>query len=281
MSPMPSRWRGLPRRDPLQLVRRPAHDLVHLRLLGPERAADRDARRAGWRDDARRAARACPRRRHPARSSRRPGRRGRARPATRGSAQPAVRALGRALGVVAVDVERRALVERERDVGAERRLHLHRRLRRDEALAAVDVGAEAHALLLDREDRAGAVGAARRAALDLVGDRPVAHREDLEATGVGDDRPAPAHELVQPALLGDELVARRQEQMERVAEHHVVAERSDLARLDPFTTPFVASGTNAGVRTSPCASRRTPCARASRGRGGGWPAGRRSRRRTL
>src|SRR5215213_10640521 len=26
----------------------------------------------------------------------------------------------------------------------------------------------------------------------------------------------------------------------------------------PFTTPFVASGTNAGVRTSPCVKRRTP-----------------------
>ena len=74
------------------------------------------------------------------------------------AAQPAVGALGRAGGVVAVDVERRALVEDEREVGAQRGLDLHRRLRRHELLRAVEVGAEAHAVLLDREDAALALG---------------------------------------------------------------------------------------------------------------------------
>ena len=102
---------------------------------------------------------------------------------------------------------------------------------------AVEVGAERHALLLDREDRAGALAAARlgRAALDLVRDGAVAHREDLEAAGVGDDRAVPALEAVQAAELADQLVAGREEQVERVPEHHVVAEvggLADLERLD-------------------------------------------------
>ena len=57
--------------------------------------------------------------------------------------EPAVGALGRAGRVLAVGVVGRALVEDEGDVGAERRLHLHRDLGRDEQLGAVAVGAEA------------------------------------------------------------------------------------------------------------------------------------------
>ena len=78
---------------------------------------------------------------------------------------------------------------------------------------AVHVGAEAHALLLDREDRALArgrlaVAGAGWAGLDLIGDGSVAHREHLEAAGVGDDRPVPAHEAVQAAEALDQLGAR-------------------------------------------------------------------------
>lgn len=146
--------------------------------------------------------------------------------------QPAVGALGRARGVVAIDVEGRALVEDQRDVGAQGGLHRHRALRREEPLAAVHVGAEAHALLLDREDRP--VAAARRVAvargpgLDLLGDRAVPHREDLKAAGVGDDRPLPAHEGVQAAEALDHLRAGIEHQVEGVAEHHLVAQRGHL-----------------------------------------------------
>jgi hypothetical protein len=45
----------------------------------------------------------------------------------------------------------------------------------------------------------------------------VAHREDLKATGVGDDRLLPAHEPVQAAQLLDQFGAGRQEQVEGVA----------------------------------------------------------------
>ena len=75
--------------------------------------------------------------------------------------EPAVGALGRALRVLAADVERRALVEDQRDVGAERGLDRHRGLGAHEQLVAVDVGPEGHALLLDPEDRPAPVRAVR------------------------------------------------------------------------------------------------------------------------
>ena len=229
ISPMPSRCRGrISARHPA--ARRPAHDRVHLVLLGAERAADRDAvafaggyglRRLDTQvlehaalDDAVDklaigAALAVP---------------------VQAATQPAVGALGRALRVLARDVERGALVEDERQVGAQRSLDLHRRLRCHETLGAVEIGAEADALLLDGQDPALSVGAVRRAPLDLVRDRAVAHREDLEAAGVGDDRAAPAHELVQAAEPRDPLMARVEEEVERVAQDDVVAQRRDLGR---------------------------------------------------
>ena len=126
--------------------------------------------------------------------------------------QPAVGALHRARRVVAGDVKRRALVEHQRDVRAQRRLHGHRGLGTHEPLAAVQVGAKADPLLLDGQDRAVGVTARPHGlpapALDLVGDAAVAHREHLKAARVGDDRAVPAHELVQAAHLGHQLVAR-------------------------------------------------------------------------
>ena len=69
-----------------------------------------------------------------------------------------------------------------------------------------------------------------------------------------------------PPKPRDQLVAGRQEQVERVAEHHVVAERRPTSRASSaFTTAFVASGTNAGVRTSPWASCSEPGAGARAG----------------
>src|SRR5918992_850465 len=112
--------------------------------------------------------------------------------------EPAMGALHGAGGVVALDVEGRALVEGERDVRAERGLDLHRGLRAHEALYAVEVGTEADALLLDGDDHRLP---ALPPALDLLRDGAVPHGEDLIAAGVGHDRPAPAHELVETARL--------------------------------------------------------------------------------
>src|SRR5581483_1941809 len=106
--------------------------------------------------------------------------------------EPAVRTLGGAGGVVAGDVKRRALVEYERDVRSQRRLHLHRCLGTDEPLVAVEIGAKADALLLDRENRALAPVRATNPPLDLVRHPAVTHREHLKAAGVSDDRSRPA-----------------------------------------------------------------------------------------
>src|SRR4051794_16200573 len=104
--------------------------------------------------------------------------------------EPAVSPLHRARRVLAIGVVGRALVEGEGDVRAQRGLHRHRLLGTHEALRPVDVRAEADAALRDLED--AALRTARPAtALDLVGDAAVSEREDLKASGVGDDRALP------------------------------------------------------------------------------------------
>jgi hypothetical protein len=219
----------VPRRLLGQAGERPPHHLAHLLLLLPERAADRDpvharVRHVGGRLRAQvlvDAALHDP-------EEQLPGRRVLAVPRD-AAVEPAVGPLHRAGGVVALHVEGRALVEGERDVRAERRLDLHRGLGPHEALAAVGVGPEADAPLLDRQDHRLAPVAV---ALDLLGHRPVAHREDLVAARVGDDGPPPAHELVKAAELGDQLVPWLDEEVEGVPEHHVVAELGDLARME-------------------------------------------------
>ena len=63
----------------------------------------------------------------------------------------------------------------------------------------------------------------------------VAEREDLEAAGVGEDRPVPAGERVQSTELLDHVLARAEMEVVRVAEDHVGAERAHLGgseRLD-------------------------------------------------
>ena len=60
-----------------------------------------------------------------------------------------------------------------------------------------------------REARGAAVvDAAERDAVVVDAEERVAEREDLEPAGVGQDRPVPGHEPVQPAELRDQLVAR-------------------------------------------------------------------------
>ena len=208
-------------------------DLAHLLLVPAERAADRDPVDAGGGDRrGRRAAQVLVGAALDDPEDRLVGGPVLAVP-VEAALEPAVGPLGRAGRVVVVGAERRALVEDEGDVGAELRLHLHRALRREEVLGAVDVGAEADAVLADVEHAA----LERRPpapALDLVGDAPEGKRKHLETTGIGDDRPVPAHELVKPAELGDPLAARRQHQVVGVAEDHLVAEP---ARPRPEAAP--------------------------------------------
>jgi len=72
----------------------------------------------------------------------------------------------------------------------------------------------------------------------------IAHRDDLEAAGVGENRPVPGHEAVQAAEARDQLVARAQVQVVRVGEDDA---RSDLAQVrgsSAFTVALVPTGMN-------------------------------------
>ena len=150
-SPIPSRCLGASSGSSGAVI---ASTAAHLLLVAAEGAADRDPVDAGRRD---RLGRLAPQVLvDAALDDPEDGLPRRALALVPGEAavEPAVGALRRARGVVAVGVEGRALVEDEGDVGAERRLHLHRDLGRDEQLGAVAVGAEAHPLLADLEHRA-------------------------------------------------------------------------------------------------------------------------------
>jgi hypothetical protein len=250
----------------VELVRRPLHHLVHLRLGLTERAADGDPAAARRGDGLRRLAPQVLV--HPTLDDAVDELLLGARPVrvlrvpAQAALEPAVRALGGAGGVLAADVERRALVEDEGDVRAERRLDLHRRLGPEEALRAVEIGAEGDAPLLDGEHPPGPlpVGAdPGGATLDLVGHRPVAHREDLEAARVGDDRPVPAHEAMQPAEVVDELVPGLRKEWNVLPRTISKPRRATSCGSSVLTVALVASGTKAGVRTVPWRGAGCPC----------------------
>src|SRR5262249_55348655 len=107
--------------------------------------------------------------------------------------------------VVAPRVAGRALVEGHGDVGAQGRLDLDRPLGSDAVGGPVDVRAGGDAVVVD---------------LDVV-----ALREDLEASGIGQDRAITADHLVQAAVGGDDLEAGAQVEMVGVAEDDVRVER--------------------------------------------------------
>ena len=88
-----------------------------------------------------------------------------------------------------------------------------RRFGREARLGAVVHGAERHAVVVERGDR-------------------VAQREDLEAARVGEDRPAPAGERVDPAELLDDRLAGSEVEVVRVGEDDVGAERAHLVRVE-------------------------------------------------
>jgi hypothetical protein len=95
-----------------------------------------------------------------------------------------------------------------------------------------DVGADPVGLNLDRalggEHVAAAVDVAREGDRLLRHFRDVGQRHDLEAARVGEDRPAPAHEPMQPAQPGQPLGPGPQHQMVGVAQDDVSAGLPDL-----------------------------------------------------
>ena len=104
----------------------------------------------------------------------------------------------------------RALVEDHDDVRAQGPLHRHGLLRPQEDRAAIDGGPE-----LDPRFGDSAHGP---------------QTEDLEAAGVGQDRPRPVHEAVQPPQVPDGLGAGAQHQVKGIAQDDLGTEPLQLLR---------------------------------------------------
>ena len=128
--------------------------------------------------------------------------------------RPAHRPLHRRFGLLLGRRERRAFVERHDDVGVEQALDLDRALGAEHVHRPVEVALEADPLLA------------------LLGQLGEAHH--LIAAAVGQDRPLPAHEAMQPAQPRDPLRARAEHQMIGVAEDDVGARR---AHARPASSP--------------------------------------------
>ena len=93
----------------------------------------------------------------------------------------------------------------------------------------------------------------RKTAASSVDLADVGELKDLEAAAVGEDRAVPAHEAVQAAQFGDQLVAGPQGEVIGVAEDDLGADalRADRASA-PLTVAWVPTGMNIGVSTVPC-----------------------------
>jgi len=109
------------------------------------------------------------------------------------------------LGPAAIRRVLGALVEGHRNIRAQGDLHLHGVLGSEKMAAAVQVRAEADALVGDLTQPAQA--------------------EDLKAAGVGEQGPRPTHEPVQPAHAADGFVAGPQVEMIGVGEDDLRAQR--------------------------------------------------------
>ena len=120
----------------------------------------------------------------------------------------------------------RALVEGHDHVRAELLLYAHRQLGREHVAGAVVHGAELDAV--------------------VAHDPRALEAEDLEAAGVGEDRPVPPHEPVQAAVRGDDLRAGAEVQVVRVAEDDLGAELPQLARLHGLDRRLGPDGHEAG-----------------------------------
>ena len=127
-----------------------------------------------------------------------------------------------ALHALAREIVRRLagndVIERHGDVRAERPLNLHRPLRGERAVGAVDVALEVDALL---------------------GDPPEAfQREDLKASRVGEHRALPRGEPVEPAHRLDHFLAGPEVEVVRVAENDLGAGAAHVGRAEAADDPM-------------------------------------------
>ncbi len=105
---------------------------------------------------------------------------------------------------------RRAFVETHGHIGAQRALNAHGFLGRQEHLRAIDRRAKVRPFL-------GDLAHLRQA-------------PDLEPARVGEDRPAPMHEAMQPLMSFDDFEPRPQVKMKGIAEHDFGADGFEILR---------------------------------------------------
>jgi hypothetical protein len=79
----------------------------------------------------------------------------------------------------------------------------------------------------------------------------IAQRDNLESTRVGEDRPVPSHELVEPAEASDALVPRTQVKVIGVGEDDAGPGFAQVVWREALTVALVPTGMNWGVSTTP------------------------------
>ena len=105
--------------------------------------------------------------------------------------------------IVLVHMEGRALVQHDDQIGPQFALHIDRDLRRQDMVAAIQIGLEGGAFLRNVAHGLGA--SALTTTLDFLGHGPMAQTEDLEAALVREHGAIPARHLLQAAQLGHGL----------------------------------------------------------------------------
>ena len=145
--------------------------------------------------------------------------------------QPAQRPLVRLFRDVACRLAGWTLVERHDDVRAQRPLRFHHAFRREQMARPVDMALKLHPGLAHLVD--------------------FGQTEHLKTAAVGQDRPVPVHEPVQPAHRLHHLRPRPQKQMVGVGQHDLGAGAFDLLGRERF---------DRGLRADRHEGRRVQCA---------------------
>ena len=127
---------------------------------------------------------------------------------------------------------RRAFVQLHDQIRAQFALDIDRAFGRQKPFATVEVGAEFRPLLRDLQNRffADAVGLT----LDLVRNRTMAERENLEPAGIREQRAVPVHEFMQAPHLRHQIRAGGKHQVVGVRQDNIHLLRPQLHRRQPL-----------------------------------------------
>ncbi len=139
-------------------------------------------------------------------------------PALPAAPGPAVGSGGRRPRVTLVGILRRTFIERHDHVAAQLGLEIDHRFWRQPPGRSIQVRSEGGALVVDPHQR--------------LSRGPLAETPDLKPARVGQDRPRPAHELVQSTQSLDHIGAGAQRQMIGIGQNHLRAHPGQLGRIE-------------------------------------------------